>query len=128
MTTLDLDFINFDDVPDAPPAVPEDNYNGRIVEAEVRESKSKPGSMYINYAAAIMDGEYAGRRVYGIWSLRPDLLWRMKRDFKRLGYEPSTPNVADLIGLEGVMKVTCRPRNDNPDELENRVSGWLAGV
>lgn len=128
MSELDLDFLNLDDIADAPPALPTGDYNARIIEAEVRDARA--GNKYISYAAVVTDGEFAGRRVYGIWSLKEENLWRMKRDFNRLGYKPAggIPKVADLRGLEGVMMVTANPKNDeNGDatgEVENRIRGW----
>lgn len=123
-----LDFINFDDVESGPPLLPADKYPARIVEAEVRDSKSAPGEKHINYAAVVTDGPYAGRRVYGIWSLKAKNLWRMKRDLKYLGYEPVVPSTAEMIGLEGTMNVALQVKKINgqdTDEMENRIKGWV---
>ena len=128
MSELDLDFLNLDDISNAPTAVPTGNYPARIVEAEVREAKA--GNKYISYAVTVMAGEHAGRRVYGIWSLKPDVLWRMKRDFTRLGYSPEggVPKIRDLVGLEGTVQIVAQPKKDengeSTDEIENRIRGW----
>jgi hypothetical protein len=129
---LDLDFLDLDSVNDAPPVVPSGDYDARIIDAEVRESKT--GSKYVSYTIAIMAGPSAGRRVFGMWSLKPENLWRMKRDFNRLGYKPEggVPKIADIRGLEGTVTISASPKKDEngnvTDELENRISSWKAGL
>lgn len=126
-TDLDIDFLDLDEIGEAPPTVPTDTYSARVVEAEVRVTKDGQ-SKYVSYAIVITDGEYAGRRVYGMWSLKPENLWRMKRDFNRMGYAPAggTPSVAELIGLEGYANVVIQQKV-NSEENENRIRGWAAG-
>lgn len=125
---LDIDFLDLDEISDAPPVLPTDDYPARIVEAEVRTAKD--GGKYVSYSASVTAGPFAGRRVYGIWSLKTENLWRMKRDFKKLGYEPEggVPRVRDLMGLEGTVTIVAQPKKDengeNTDEQENRIRGW----
>jgi hypothetical protein len=57
--------------------VPEDDYLAKIVSSEVRESE-KSGSRYISWKLAIHNGDFKGKTLYHITSLKPDALWNLR--------------------------------------------------
>jgi len=119
------EFINFDDISDRPPLLPTADYDVKLVDPEVRVGKAS-GNKYISYAVVVQSGEFAGRRVYGMWTLGSDQIWRLKRDLKRLGRLASgTPEeiAAGLEGAEGIVRITTKPGQDG--EMDNKVGNWL---
>lgn len=128
-TPKDLDFINLNDISAAPPTIPTNEYHLKIVEGQIKENKAKDG-FYFSYRAVVQSGEYAGDSIFGMWSFKDTALWKIKRDFKSMGYNPpdGRPHKEDLIGYEGIAKVTEKPRNDDPTEKENRIDKWIAPI
>jgi hypothetical protein len=125
----DLDFINLNDINTAPPTVPAAEYHLKIVEGQIRENKEKTG-YYFSYRAVIQSGEHAGDSIFGLWSFKEEALWKMKKDFKAMGYLPANgrPKIEDLIGFEGLAKIVEKPRNDDPEQKENKIDKWIAPV
>lgn len=135
-TPKDLDFINLNDIASAPPTIPAQEYHMKIVEGQIRENKNKDG-FYFSYRAVVQSGEYAGESVFGMWSFKDAALWKLKKDFKAMGYNPpdGKPKKDDLIGFEGIAKVYKRPRRDDtrdiPDaekEQENGIDRWISPI
>lgn len=140
---LDLDDVNLNDISDTAPTIPAETYHMKIVEATVRESQDKVDEKtgrklrYVNYRAVVQSGEYAGESVFAVWFLNEKSSWQMKRDLKRLGYEPAdgVPRIADIVGLEGYAKVTEKVRKNRDTGQrdadlgkENSISSWLGGI
>lgn len=122
----DIDFINLDDISDGSETIPAGDYHMKIIEAELKENKAKDG-FYINTRNVVQSGEHAGYSVFGMWSLKPTATWKMKRDFKAMGYAPpgGKPHLADLIGFEGIAHVSVRPPKDGYAE-KNDMERWLS--
>ena len=78
-------------------------YPGFIYSAELRESKSSPGSSYvrteINHAE-----EGSGKKFYQNFSLRDDQQWRLKRFFNEVGAEWFPDGDID----ETIVNETCK--------------------
>ena len=125
----DLDFINLNDINTAPPTIPAAEYHLKIVEGQIRENKEKTG-YYFSYRAVVQSGEHAGDSVFGMWSFKENALWKMKKDFKAMQYMPpdGRPRKEDLIGFEGVAKVTEKPRRDDPAQKENQIDRWISPI
>lgn len=125
----DLDFINLNDIDTAPPTIPAQEYHVKIVEGQIKQNKEKTG-YYFSYRAVVQSGEYAGDSVFGMWSFKDNALWKMKKDFKAMQYEPpgGHPKKEDLIGFEGIAKVYERPRKDDPKVKENGIDRWISPI
>lgn len=121
----DIDFINLNDISSGPELIPEAEYHLKIVDGELKENKAKDG-YYINYRTVVQSGEYAGRSIFSMWSLKDTAAWRMKKDFKAMGYAPpgGVPHLADLFGFEGVAKVKIVKSEGYDDK--NSVDRWIA--
>lgn len=121
----DIDFINLDDISTAPPVFAPGPQHCKIIELELRENKAKDG-FYINYRIVIQSGEHAGASLFCMWSLKENAAWRMKKDFKAIGYTPANgkPHLADLQGFEGIAEVIIQPAKGEYDE-KNVIGRWL---
>lgn len=124
----DIDFLNLNDIQDAPPTIPQGEYHLKITDAAVKENQAKDGH-YINYRVTVQTGPHAGESFFGMWSLKPTALWRMKKDFKAMGYSPAggVPHITDLIGFEGIAKVKDEPAKDGRS-AKNSVDAWLGPI
>lgn len=125
-TPTDIDFINLNDISDGFEMIPEADYHMKIVEADVRENKAKDG-YYVNYRAVVQSGDKAGASVFGMWSLKDTAAWKLKRDFKAMGYSPpdGKPHIADLLGFEGIAQVIIKPaQGEYP--AKNDMGRWLS--
>jgi Protein of unknown function (DUF669) len=98
--------------------IPEGDYLAKIVDSEMRESE-KSGSRYISWKLAIANGEFKGKTIYHITSLKPEALW----NFRNLIHAATGKNVAgkalnvDTTALESkVIAVTVED-----DEYEGKV-------
>ena len=134
---LDLDYLNLNDIADSATTIEVAEYHVRITEAEVRESKPPKKGKYVNYKVTIQSGPHAGVSLYGIWSLLPEWVYMMKKDFNKMGYAPpnGVPRLDDLRGFEGIVKIGERVRKDpetkQPDpELgkENYIKSWVGKI
>lgn len=76
--------VNFADVEGGYEPLPEGEYDAIIEAVEVRDSKSSDHD-YLNWEFKILDEEFEDRRVWGITSLSPKALFRLKDDFVALG-------------------------------------------
>jgi Protein of unknown function (DUF669) len=57
--------------------IPEGDYLAKIVSAETRESE-KSGSRYLSWKLAVSNGEFKGKQLYHITSLKPEALWNLR--------------------------------------------------
>ena len=57
--------------------IPEGDYLAKIVSSEVRESE-KSGSRYISWKMSIANGEFKGKPLYHITSLKREALWNLR--------------------------------------------------
>ena len=81
MTTGNMDFVSFDDLPEVRPTIPADNYNVRVLGAKIKDSKA--GNKYISYDAIVQDGPEAGYRLFSqMVSVEGDMAYQFKRAVK----------------------------------------------
>lgn len=99
-----LDTLGWDDVADSRPTIPNGEYTLKFVGAKV-EQKQNASTYYIPYNAVVQAGPNAGYTIFGgMWSLKPDQLWRFKRDLKNLGVTVE-PGLSALEAASEVVKI-----------------------
>lgn len=114
---MHFDFSSVDDV-ESYISVPEGVHPCRI--AEVREGRSRDGSVRWSFRLEVLDGEYAGRTAAWdsfTWSERG--VYRVKKVLEALGLDVRGEleiDPADLVNLQARVKV-------EPEEREDPVSG-----
>lgn len=124
MSDDSLDFINFNDVEEGTPTIPDGEYLVRITDMWVKETKDGTGK-YISYRWVVQSGEHAGHSDFAMWSLKPEFLWRFKRDCKALGYVPENgvPDIKQLIGLEAVARIKEQFKQDKDTKERKAENG-----
>lgn len=130
----DIDFINLNDISSGQDLIPEDQYHVKFMEGEVRENNAKDG-YYVNYRVVVQSGEFSGHSVFSMWSLKPNAVWKMNKDFKAIGYAPpnGVPHLADLLGFEGIVEIQIekgkkRPNATSEDDKypdKNSIKRWV---
>jgi Protein of unknown function (DUF669) len=114
---MHFDFSSVDDV-ESYISVPEGVHNCRI--AEVREGRSRDGSVRWSFRLEVLDGDYAGRTAAWdsfTWSERG--VYRVKKVLDALGLDVRGEleiDPADLVNLQARVKV-------EPEEREDPVTG-----
>jgi hypothetical protein len=114
---MHFDFSSVDDV-ESYISVPEGVHNCRV--AEVREGRSRDGSVRWSFRLEVLDGDYAGRTAAWdsfTWSERG--VYRVKKVLAALGIDVRGEleiDSADLVNLQARVKV-------EPEEREDPVSG-----
>lgn len=100
------------------PHIPEGDYLAKIIDSEVRESE-KSGSRYLSWKLTVAQGEFKGKTLYHITSLKPEALWNL-RNFIHAATGKNVAGKAlnvDTSALEGkVIAVTVED-----DEYEGKV-------
>lgn len=95
------------------------NYLCEITNVEYRDTEVEDKYPYLNVEYTVReDGEFQGQKTWGIWSLSPKALWRMKQDWENLGilaedqeididYDEDTNVVTEpeLIGLQAIVTI-----------------------
>lgn len=123
--------VNMDDLLPSAPTYPAADYHLKIVSAEGKETQAG-GGKYISYRAVIQSGDYAGKSLFGMWTIKPaagkqDMSYITRQDWKRLGIA-GIQDPSDLIGVEGYAKVTEGAKKDESgeptEERENRIKSW----
>lgn len=133
---MDNEFaVGLDDLLPSAPTYPQGDYHLKIVSAEGKNT-NQGGGKYISYRAVIQSGDYAGKSLFGMWTIKPaagkqDMSYITRGDWKRLGVQGIT-DPADLIGVEGYAKVSEGPKKDEAgeptEERENRIKTWKGPV
>jgi hypothetical protein len=78
--TLDFSEVNNND------ALPEGRYRATIDQIELRGVKPEtPG--YLNWQFSIEEGQFVGRKVWMMTSLKTAALWKLAQSFKALGLQ-----------------------------------------
>jgi hypothetical protein len=111
---------NWNDVPDAPPAVPSGEYHVKVTKVEQVKSKQKqtPG---IALDFLIQSGEFAGRNIHQNLWVTEKTRWAVKQMFGKRGFDLITAdgrnNYKGAEGWEGIVKLTTKVEegNDFPD-------------
>ncbi len=65
-------------------AVPPGRYSAAVYEVEQKFGKAS-GSPYLNWTFRVTDGDFEGRRIWYMTSLKPEALWNFKRTAVALG-------------------------------------------
>lgn len=110
--------------------LPRGEYPLRVVEAEERDSQSSE-YQYLNLSFEVIDGDFAGRRVWDNPSYSPKALWKLKDFLAAAGYTEEDLSgafefdPADLVGVEVVGRVIQKKDNYNgEDRLKNVVNSY----
>ena len=112
--------VNWNDVADAPPAVPSGEYHFKVTKCEQVKSKQK-GTPGYALDFLIQSGEYAGRNIHqNVW-VTEKTRWAVKAMFGKKGFDVITAdgknNFKGAEGWEGIAKLTTKVEegNDFPD-------------
>ena len=84
--------------------LPEGVYSARLMEVNVKEGQKAP---YWSWMFELVDGEYAGRRMWVNTSLAPGAAWKLKEVFSAFDADPDT-NTDELCGRWAKLTVTQR--------------------
>src|SRR2546428_7525073 len=83
MTTGNMDFMSFDDLPEVRPTIADGEYHLRIL-AKLKDSKK--GCKYIGFDAIVQDGDDAGYRMFNqVIPIEGEYGFMLKRSAKALG-------------------------------------------
>jgi len=99
--------VDFTGVSDGMDPVPEGVYNARVFDVVLRTSVNS-GNQYLNWTFKIDGGEYDGRRLFYVTSLKKEALWNLKRTLKALQFEGSLDGQVDLGDLDDFLGKQCR--------------------
>lgn len=131
---MDLEFDSYDLVVDDEKReyspLPDGWYDARIMQADVRDTKSGNGGQYIAVRYDITGGEYAGRVVFGNVTIKNPNSQAEQIGRKQLsqiamaGGMTSLPkNTDDFIGLDVKIKLAIRPATEQWS-ASNDVRDW----
>lgn len=106
--------------------LPADTYTVRLMNVEPRESAN--GNPAWSWSYEVVEGEYAGRRLWDYTSLVEKALWRVKAIFDAFGVPPGT-DTDDLLGRQVRLVVSQRiiPAGRRQGELGNQIDRVLPG-
>jgi len=99
--------VDFTGVSDGMDPIPEGIYNARVFDVELRTSVNS-GNQYLNWTFRIDGGEYDGRRLFFVTSLKKDALWNLKRTLKALQFGGDLNGQVDLGDLDNFLGKQCR--------------------
>lgn len=119
--------VDFTGVSTSPEVIPAGTYNARVYEVELRTSANS-GNPYINWRFRIDGGEYDGRQLFFVTSLKEGALWNLKRTLKALRFEGDLEGQVDLGDLDNFLGRQCRivvGVEDYLGEPRNRVTRVL---
>ena len=114
---------NWDEVA-AGTLIPEGRYPARIDKVEERTSSA--GNEYWNVEFTIIDGEYEGRKLWGVFMLSPQALWKLRALAQACGLDLSGERELDseeLVGQEVGIVVTTE---EYDGQTRNRVNQFFA--
>lgn len=94
---IDIDFSEVVDKKKDYSLIPEGIYNIEVKKVELKTSKA--GNKYLNWGVEITDGEYVGRWVWGITTLKEDYLWVLKNYLEAIGISKQNINTDDIERL-----------------------------
>jgi hypothetical protein len=125
--------VDFSDVQTFEP-LPEGDFRCRVEEVVVKRNKADDGD-YLNWTLEVIEGEFAGRKLWLMTSLKTKALWKLKEVFEALGIEGdqqelewdddtmlvTTPELVDIVLVARVTQELYQ------DRLQNKVGDvWLA--
>ena len=111
---------NWNDIPDAPPAVPSGEHHVKITKCEQVKSKVK-GTPGYALDFLVQTGEFAGRNIHQNLWVTDKTRWAVKQMFGKRGLDLITAdgriNFKGAEGWEGIVKLTTKIEegNDFPD-------------
>lgn len=102
MPKINLDY-DLKDAQDSFEAIPSDQYEAKILEAELTKSKNT-GKDMIKFTWLITSGEYEGRQLFD--NVVTDLQWKVKQYANLIDLESgSTLDTGDFKGIEAILDV-----------------------
>jgi len=114
---IDLDY-NLEDVSSSIEPVPAQTYVCRVDKAELTESSTKKPMLKFEWK--IIDGEYAGRTLFD--NVVTSVSWKVKQYAELAGIESGKKlNTEDFVGIEAVLTVSVKQREDDPEKQSNRI-------
>jgi hypothetical protein len=114
---IDLDY-NLEDVSSSIEPVPAQTYVCRIDKAELTESSTKKPMLKFEWK--IIDGEYAGRTLFD--NVVTSVSWKVKQYAELAGIESGKKlNTEDFVGIEAVLTISVKQREDDPEKQSNRI-------
>lgn len=120
MPIVNLDY-DLADVSSSNEAVPAGNYLCKIDEAELTESKNNNPMIKIQWE--IVEGEFAGRKLFDNLVLIQKCAWKVKQYADIAGIEEGTQlDTQDFIGVEGIVEVEHEDYNGEPRAKVKNVS------
>ena len=118
--------IDFSNVEDAFEPLPTGAYPVQVTAVEVRDGQS--GFPYLNWTFEVQDGEFTGRKLWGVTSLSPKALWKLKEFLKAVGEDETTLGREDFdldpdayIGKTILAGVT---QESYEGKIQNRVDSY----
>jgi hypothetical protein len=127
---FNVDFTQVEDKNFDP--IPKGRYTVVVSSTEIKESKSTPGNYYINWEFEVMEGDFAGRKVWAMTTLKPGAEWKAKAFFKNLGFDISVSSfdieeaITNAIGLECQIDVVLKKGTDQYPDDKNDVNKIVA--
>jgi len=117
--------FNFDEIAAAEP-VEEGTYLARIDDVQERTGQQPPHNPYWNVELTIQDERALGRKVWDVFMLQPQSLWKLKRLLQCVGLQVDGRRSLDtddeLRGREVIIKVVNELYEG---QLRSRVKGYL---
>ena len=123
--TISVDFTDVESNEYEP--IPEGRYQATVFDVEQKPSKSSDFP-YLNWQFKIQGGDYDGRRVFMMTSLKPNALWKLKDVLDEIAPEIDTSGKLDL-DLTELMGLNCRVeviQEEYKGDMKNRVDDVFA--
>jgi hypothetical protein len=109
--------------------LPRGDYLLRVVTPEIRDSQSSE-HQYLNIEFEVVDGEFAGRKIWDSMSFSPGALWKLKGFLLASGYTEEDLagsfdfDPADLANLEVQARVAQKADNRQEGVMRNVVNSY----
>lgn len=124
--------VDFSEVQSFEP-LPEGFYRCRVEEVTVKDNNAGDGQ-YLNWMLEVVEeGEYQGRKLWFITSLKHKALWKLKETFENLGIEGEamdleTDDDTGLVVSPELVDLVCTAEVENEvyqGKVKNRVQNLL---
>lgn len=115
--------VSLDNVKSGFAPIPAGSYTVRVT--DITMAKSQAGNDYLKFEFDVAEGDYAGRKIWGNYSLKETALWRLREALEAFGTSWSEDgfNTEDLIGAEAVASISIDETGQKP---QNRIDDLVA--